>query len=64
MYKLTLYKAPNGEWRWKMVAKNGRLVGASSEGYKKKSAAIKNLEIVTGWSFKLFNKDTFIAESI
>ena len=38
-----------GEWRWSMrMRRGGLIVGASTEGYKKRSAAVKNLTRVTG----------------
>jgi uncharacterized protein YegP (UPF0339 family) len=39
---LTIYKDKKGEWRWRRVAVNGNNVGASSEGYVKKSDCIDN----------------------
>ena len=45
---ITLYRAPDG-WRWQMTdARNGRIIGASTEGYAARSAALKNLARVTG----------------
>ncbi|MDA0813675.1 MAG: DUF1508 domain-containing protein [Verrucomicrobia bacterium] len=40
--KWTLYKDKKNEWRWKRVASNGRVVGASTEGYKNRSECIDN----------------------
>ncbi len=36
------------EWRWTLHSANGRVIGSASEGYKKRSAAIKNFHDVTG----------------
>ena len=36
------YKDKKGEWRWRRTASNGNIVGASTEGYKSKKAAINN----------------------
>jgi uncharacterized protein YegP (UPF0339 family) len=33
---LTFYKDKRGEWRWRVVAKNGRILGVSSESYKRR----------------------------
>jgi len=33
------YKDKKGEWRWRVVAKNGKIVADSGEGYKRPSAA-------------------------
>jgi uncharacterized protein YegP (UPF0339 family) len=40
--KLEYYKDSKGEWRWRRVAANGKVVGASTEGYKNKSDCIAN----------------------
>lgn len=37
-----------GEWRWRMRAVNGQIVGASTEGYKRKIAMCRNFRSVTG----------------
>ena len=39
-----LYKDKKGEWRWRRMATNGRVVGASSEGYKAKRDAEANMQ--------------------
>ena len=36
------YKDINGEWRWTRKASNGRIVGASSEGYKNRADCVAN----------------------
>lgn len=48
----TIKKDRKGEWRWSLKHRNGRIVGASTEGYKRRSACIKNLELVTGLSWR------------
>jgi uncharacterized protein YegP (UPF0339 family) len=40
--KWEFYKDDRGEWRWRRKAPNGRIVGASSEGYKNKKDCIEN----------------------
>ena len=32
--KLKYYQDRKGDWRWTLYARNGNVVGASSEGYK------------------------------
>lgn len=32
----------NGDWRWNHKAGNGKLIGASTEGYRNKDMAITN----------------------
>ena len=38
-----VYKDKRGEFRWRRKAPNGRIVGASSEGYNKKADCEKNM---------------------
>lgn len=35
-----IYRDTAMEWRWRLVASNGRIVADSGEGYKRKSAAV------------------------
>ncbi len=37
-----VYKDTQGKWRWRRTAPNGRIVGASAEGYSNKSDCIEN----------------------
>lgn len=42
-----LFEDKGGEWRWRMIASNGRIVADSGEGYSSKSgarSAIKNVQ--------------------
>lgn len=51
--KITIYKN-RGQWRWRMLdARNNKIIGASTEGYKTKSAMFRNIYRVTGihWLF-------------
>ena len=36
------YKDNSGEWRWRRTAANGKIVGASTQGYVNKSDCIAN----------------------
>lgn len=40
--KWEFYKDKGDDWRWRRTAPNGKIVGASSEGYKNKSDCIAN----------------------
>jgi len=42
--KWEFYKDKRGEDRWRRVASNGKIVGASTEGYSRKSYAERNAE--------------------
>ncbi|WP_431026432.1 YegP family protein [Halomonas sp. H5] len=35
--KWEFYKDTSGRWRWRRIASNGRIVGASTEGYANKA---------------------------
>jgi uncharacterized protein YegP (UPF0339 family) len=43
----SLYKDKRGEWRWRITAHNGEIIGASTEGYKSKLACFNNLKAIT-----------------
>jgi uncharacterized protein YegP (UPF0339 family) len=51
-YTIVMWRAL-GEWRWTMRARNGRIVGASTEGYKRRAAAIANMHTVTNFLFRI-----------
>lgn len=40
--KWEFYKDGSNEWRWRRIAPNGNIVGASTEGYKNKQDCIAN----------------------
>ncbi len=40
--KWEFYKDPSEEWRWRRTASNGRIVGASTQGYKHKQDCVDN----------------------
>jgi len=42
--KWEIYKDNVGEWRWRRVATNGRIVGASSQGYVNRIDCVANAE--------------------
>ena len=44
MKALRVYRAKDG-WRWKLVARNGRIVAASSEAFVDKRGAERNLNL-------------------
>lgn len=41
---VSFYKDKSGQWRWERVASNGKIVGASTEAFKKRSAAVANYQ--------------------
>ncbi|WP_445721826.1 YegP family protein [Flavobacterium sp.] len=40
--KWEFYKDASDEWRWRRIAINGKIVGASSQGYVNKLDCINN----------------------
>lgn len=40
--KIEIYQDKKGEYRWRRIATNGQNVGASSEGYNRKSDCLDN----------------------
>ncbi len=44
--RLELYKDVDKEWRWKIVARNGRTVVEGPEGYRKRATMKKTLRRV------------------
>lgn len=42
--KWEIYQDNKKEWRWRRTASNGKIVGRSTEGYKKEADCIKNAE--------------------
>jgi len=43
---LDYYKDEAGEHRWRLLSRNGKIIGASSEGYKRRAMAVKNSAVV------------------
>lgn len=42
--KWEFYQSSNGDWWWRRIASNGRIVGASAEGYRNKADCIANAQ--------------------
>jgi uncharacterized protein YegP (UPF0339 family) len=38
----TVKPSPGDRWRWRVVAANGRIVAASSEGFARRDGAVEN----------------------
>jgi len=43
-YKFEVYKDISGEWRFRIVAPNGKIVADGGEGYKTKFFCMKNIK--------------------
>lgn len=50
---IAVYKDADGWWRWRMKHENGKIIGASTEAYKRRTDAFHNLLLVTGWEPRL-----------
>ena len=46
MATFELYKDKAGEFRWRYVATNGRIIATSSEGYKAKADCKNGIDLV------------------
>jgi len=51
---LTYYTDAEGDWRWKIVAKSGRVVGASTEGYRRLTDCEKNVSLLLNFDGKVY----------
>lgn len=47
MAKFKLYKDNAGEWRWRLVGKNGRIIADGAEGYATRNNAKQALKRFT-----------------
>lgn len=50
MAKFEMYESSNGEWRWRLVAPNGRTIADSGEGYSSKQACQEGIQSVKRWA--------------
>jgi uncharacterized protein YegP (UPF0339 family) len=41
-----IYKDAKGEWRWRLIAANGRVIASSTEGYQSKQDCLNDIELV------------------
>lgn len=51
--KIKVHRGEDGDWRWQWKAGNGRIVGASTEGYRRRAECIRNLEYLTDGRLEL-----------
>lgn len=47
--KIELLRTTSREWRWQITVRNGNRIASSTEFYRKRIDAIRNLEVVTGF---------------
>lgn len=55
--KLEYYQDLLGEWRWRVKAGNGEVIGAANEGYKSKQAMKKNVVLLGALFAELIDGD-------
>lgn len=41
-----VYKDKKGEWRWKLRAKNGKIIADSGEGYKRRRDCVNGAQLL------------------
>jgi uncharacterized protein len=58
MFKFDVYKDKAGQWRWKLVASNGKTIAESGEGYLEKKDCLDGIA-----SVKKHAPDAVIVES-
>ena len=46
MSEVTVKKDKQGKWRWSLKADNGRIIGASTQGYRRRSDCVRNICMV------------------
>lgn len=44
--KFEIYKDTLGDWRWRLLSRNGRIVADSGEGYKSRATMIKTMRSI------------------
>lgn len=59
MRKITVYCDRAGEWRWRLLERNGRITATSGEGYTRKHGAKRAAESmqVLVWPCRLVVQD-------
>ena len=50
MAKFEMYEDKVGEWRWRFIADNGRIIADSGEGYHNKADCHHGIDIVKSQS--------------
>jgi uncharacterized protein YegP (UPF0339 family) len=44
--RFTVYRDAKREWRWRLRARNGRIIADSAEGYKTEGAAMDRVLVI------------------
>jgi uncharacterized protein YegP (UPF0339 family) len=43
-----IYRDKRGKYRWRVTASNGKIIGASTQGYSRRADALANIDELTG----------------
>ena len=58
VHPMNFYKDKDGQWRWRIKARNGHIIGASTQGYVRRDACEYNtLSIAASIEAHNFNSD-------
>lgn len=55
MMRLTFYRDSAGEHRWRLRARNGLVIAAATEGYRRAVDCRKNAQTVTHYRYRLLS---------
>ena len=55
--KLTIYKTRTNHWRWRVKARNGKIVASSSEEFETQYGAKRNVRTTLNYLNKLVDKE-------
>lgn len=56
--KAEIYKDKKGEFRWRLLGLNGKIIDAATEGFKKRSSCVNNLNKIAKafTNFEIFDQ--------
>lgn len=63
MRRVEFYLGKDADWYWRQWSSNGRIVSASSEGFKSRSGAIENWETAVLDGSKLLDEGSWNANA-
>lgn len=49
--KFILYRGKNGDWYWRLLARNKRVIAISGEGYKRKCDAVRMINRISQYTW-------------
>jgi uncharacterized protein YegP (UPF0339 family) len=50
VFHYQVYKGTNGQWRWRYVSSNGRIIADSAEAYHNKADCLHGIALMKGSS--------------